>query len=371
MQAVVSVIVPCYNVASTLDRALESARAQSLSSIEILVINDGSTDNTLAIAQRHAQEDARVRIIDKPNAGYGAACNRGLDEAQGTWIAILEPDDYLDPTFFESIVTFEAGLAQRADLVRCAYWRVFVDDHKREHKVHCAYRWRVHPELQPASIDAMPELLLHHPSIWAALYRRSYVEKWSIRFPEYPGAGWADNPFLLASHLQTNRIAYLDKPLYFYYEDSSSQALAFARKNPLLPLERWLDMQQLIEELSPRHPVAASPTVHAAQIKRGLTYCGTTIEAVGLNHPGVRSLVERIYGAMDADMVLSDPHITPALKRHFASVRGLPEPKASTLQFVPELIGQTLYRVRCGGLAYTLSTARDYLTRNKSADNNR
>ena len=70
----------------------------------------------------------RIRIIDKPNGGYGSACNRGLDEARGTWIAILEPDDWIDRSMFEDMLAFVESLGCPIDIVKTPYWRVIDPD---------------------------------------------------------------------------------------------------------------------------------------------------------------------------------------------------------------------------------------------------
>lgn len=92
--ALVSVIVPTYNTEAFLDQCLLSIRNQTHTELEIpYCVNDGSTDGSLAIMQRHAAEDARIRIIDKENGGYGAGCNRESPRARGGWVSIIEPDD--------------------------------------------------------------------------------------------------------------------------------------------------------------------------------------------------------------------------------------------------------------------------------------
>lgn len=86
----VSVIVPCYNTERYLDATLVSAEQNDRCNLEIIVLNDGSTDGSLAIMQAHAARDSRVRVIDKQNEGYGTSVNRGIKEARGTYVAILE-----------------------------------------------------------------------------------------------------------------------------------------------------------------------------------------------------------------------------------------------------------------------------------------
>lgn len=78
----VTVIVPCYNTADYLDQCLTSIEANSTVALEVIVVNDGSTDASLSIMRDHAARDGRIRVIDKQNQGYGASVNRGIDEAR-------------------------------------------------------------------------------------------------------------------------------------------------------------------------------------------------------------------------------------------------------------------------------------------------
>ena len=205
----VSVIVPSMNVERTLDAALSSIERQTYPDIEILALNDGSTDGTLAVMQAHAARDPRIRVIDKQNEGYGATCNRGIDMAEGDYIAIAEPDDWIEPAFFADLLAFADTLEGPVDVIKSAYWRVFDQDPEHTMKVPCAYKGRVHPRHQPFAIAEAPELLLHHPAIWSALYRKEWLDEKRIRFMEIPGAGWADNPFLIETLCQTQSIAYI------------------------------------------------------------------------------------------------------------------------------------------------------------------
>ena len=112
-QALVSVIVPIYNVEKYLDQCLDSIEAQTHRNIEVLCINDGSTDGSRAIMAAHAKKDPRVRVIDKENGGYGQGCNRGLSLAKGEWVSIIEPDDWIDPTMYEAARIDGANRAQQ------------------------------------------------------------------------------------------------------------------------------------------------------------------------------------------------------------------------------------------------------------------
>ena len=89
----VSVLVPVYNVGPYVGSCLESLLSQGLRGVEVIVVNDGSTDDSREVISRVCDGDDRVRVIDKENSGYGASLNRALDEARGEFVGILESDD--------------------------------------------------------------------------------------------------------------------------------------------------------------------------------------------------------------------------------------------------------------------------------------
>ena len=350
-----SVIVPVMNVERYLDQCLASIEGQTHRNLEIICLNDGSTDGSLAIMEAHAARDPRIRVIDKPNQGYGATCNRGIDEAHGEWISIVEPDDWVEPNMYRDLLAHVSSLGCTVDVAKSAYWRVY-EDEKRPLKVKCAFYRRVKPSSQPFAVSEAGELLSHHPSIWSAIYRREYLLDKHIRFREYPGAGWADNPFLVETLCQTDAIAYLDKPYYCYREDTPEKVIAFAKRNPMLPLERWHDMMDVLDRLGVTDDVILS-----AQNLRGITYSCSTIEAAGLDSPGVRDAVVGVFSRMDPELVFADRRIKPSEKRLFAELLGLPNPKVSEISYLPELFSQGVHRLRTCGIGYTLRSVRQLL----------
>ena len=99
----VSIVVPVYNVEKYLRECLDSLLAQKLKDIEIIVVNDGSTDSSADIAAEYAARDSRVRLISKENEGYGKTMNRGFSEARGEYVGIVESDDFADPHMFKDM----------------------------------------------------------------------------------------------------------------------------------------------------------------------------------------------------------------------------------------------------------------------------
>ena len=119
---IVSVIVPVYNVEKFLDQALVSIENQTLRDIEIIVLNDGSTDSSPEIIKEHAKNDSRIIVSNKKNEGYGATCNKGMDLAKGEWIAIVEPDDWIDENMYFDMVNFasdsEINYGKKVEIVK-------------------------------------------------------------------------------------------------------------------------------------------------------------------------------------------------------------------------------------------------------------
>ena len=344
----VSVIVPAYNAAPFLDQALASIEDQTLAHLEVLVVNDGSTDDTLAIAQAHAARDGRIRVIDRPNGGYGSACNRGIDEARGTWMAILEPDDWILPDMYRAMTVFAGRFSRVIDIVKTPYWRICDPDTPAQKRLNCSYRHRVKPKAQPFAIGEAPHLLSHHPSIWSALYRRDFLLRKHIRFPEYPGAGWADNPFLVETLCQTDAIAYLDEPFYCYREETPEQHAAFVRRSTVMPLERWQAMMDVLERLQ-----VTDPAVMGAMVRRLFQYLGGITAELGMTDE-VRAAAAAAFERLDAAWVLDDAAIAPADKRLFAALRGLPQPAGAALPYAGSLAKEGLYTLRNNGVGYTL-----------------
>jgi glycosyltransferase involved in cell wall biosynthesis len=121
----VSVVIPLYNSAATLRRAVASALAQSLRDIEVLIVDDGSRDDSLSLAQQLAAEDPRVRVIALPeNRGKPHAMNVAFAAARGTWTAVLDADDWYAPERLETLVTAGSTMPRRiASFARHFRWK--------------------------------------------------------------------------------------------------------------------------------------------------------------------------------------------------------------------------------------------------------
>lgn len=358
--ALVSVIVPIYNAGPYLDQALDSVSGQTHENLEIICLNDGSTDDSLQIMQRHAKDDSRIVIIDKQNQGYGATCNRGLEEAHGEWITILEPDDWIEPDMFEDMLEFAAEFSEKIDIIKTPYWSIKNADTPSQRKLQCNYKNRVKPSRQPFVITDAIHLLHHHPSIWSAIYRKSFLSEFNIRFKPIPGAGWADNPFLIETLCQARGIVYLDQPYYCYREDTEEKIASFYKNNPDIPFDRWNEMLDIIEDLG-----ITDERILCAHYSRGFMYMSVVIEEHDPDDPAIYAQLKHMFERMDPDLVFGYPHISPGCRRLFAEIRGLPKPKGNQLRHGIDLFSQGIYRLSNIGLKGTIESVGKYFSKYK------
>jgi glycosyltransferase involved in cell wall biosynthesis len=125
----VSVVIPAHNALTTIDETLRSVRSQSHERLEIIVVDDGSTDDTVVVAQQHAAQDARIRIIKQDNAGVAAARNRGWQSAQADFIAFIDADDLWGPTNIERQLKVMIAEGEKTGLVYS--WFMVIDAESR------------------------------------------------------------------------------------------------------------------------------------------------------------------------------------------------------------------------------------------------
>ena len=218
----VSVLTPVYNVERFLPECLESLKAQKLKDIEFICINDGSTDGSLEILRAYAADDPRFKIIDKPNSGYGASMNCGLDAARGEYVGIVESDDFASPDMFKKLYKF--AKRHNCDLVKSNYYEH--DDNgdvKKEPFRGFRYRQVFDPADQLRALRVLP-------IIWAGLYRRKMLIDRGVRFNETPGASFQDTSFVFQAWVASRRAAILPGAYLHYRVDNAGSSVKSASK---------------------------------------------------------------------------------------------------------------------------------------------
>lgn len=216
MQFKVSILIPIYNTSLYLNQCLNSVVNQTLKDIEIICINDGSTDNSLNIIRSFAEKDNRIKIIDKSNSGYGASMNVGLKIASGEYIGIVESDDFIEKNMFE--ILYNIANKENCDIVKSIFYYFWI---KKCRKFNFLKSLPKNKLFNP--IDNM-QIFFQQPSIWSAIYRTEFIRNNEITFNETAGASYQDTSFNFECLAQAKTIYLVDMPLYYYRQNNPNSS---------------------------------------------------------------------------------------------------------------------------------------------------
>ncbi|MDM9558938.1 glycosyltransferase family 2 protein [Bordetella petrii] len=228
----VSVVVPVYNLEFYIERCLASLARQTCQDIEVLVVNDGGTDDSQLIIDEYvAQYPAMFKSFIKPNGGHGAACNYGIERATGEYIIIVDGDDFLDPDAIEFM--YDKAQETGADLL-IGNLRYYFVGRTQSFKP-------VPFESERELSDADRDLLYRN---WATpcgrIYHRSIFADPDVRL--LPGIFFADANFVPKSYLVAKKIYYVDKELYNYDNTRPTQSMQQTDKRILNIVPALQDM---------------------------------------------------------------------------------------------------------------------------------
>lgn len=219
----VSVIVPVYNVEKYLRQALDSICGQTLKDIEIVCVNDGSTDGSLEILKEYSSKDDRVVVLSQENGGYGKAMNRGLTAARGEYIGIVEPDDYIDPDMYKDL--YMLASYHDLDMVKADFYRFRTAESGEEELEYDALDKRGGGYNIVFNPSEEPERLRYQMNTWTGIYRREMIEEHHIRHNETPGASFQDNGFFFQTFVFAKRAMIVDKPYYKNRRDNPNSSV--------------------------------------------------------------------------------------------------------------------------------------------------
>lgn len=225
----VSVIVPVYNAEEYLPRCIASLRAQSLREMEVLLVDDGSTDGSAEILRDTEREDARFHVIRQENAGVAAARHTGIQCAQGEYVGFVDADDYVEPEMFQRM--YCAASAEQADLAVCSYYEV------REQERVLRSAGAGHHVIEGA-FEAYVQCVAEIPAQWNKLYRRELALLAKEPLPLKIGE---DMAFCTALAPYVRRAVILPQALYNYViRDDSVMHLPRRMDGELNAVDRFL-----------------------------------------------------------------------------------------------------------------------------------
>lgn len=216
-----SVIVPVYNVKPYLAQCVSSLRAQTYANLEIILVDDGSTDGSGSMCDVFAGEDPRIRVLHQANGGLSAARNAGLDAARGTYLYFVDSDDWAAQGMVEESVS----LMERHGYGQCAWGSSIVEEGK------ASYYWG---RRRPATFRfPTPEkrgrflcrwLLSYRLgwSVWSRVFRRDVIDRYGLRFESEREIGAEDLDFTFRYLARCRSLHYLPRPFYAYRQRSDS-----------------------------------------------------------------------------------------------------------------------------------------------------
>ena len=234
----ISIIATFYNLEDYAKRCVDSLTSQTLQEIEIICVNDGSQDNTINILQELAQNDNRIKIIDKKNEGVSIARNTGINSASGEYIMFVDGDDYLEPNACE--ILYKKAIDTNVDII--SFQRNIVSE-KRPQKRDIYFNFQKLKDTPYYFNDKMNEscdIFFHSTYCWDKLYKKLFILNNNIYFPEYLNNG--EDCIFLGLCLKSNpKLLLIDRYFYNYF---------ISNKNSLSKNNRYILFTNHIKAIS-------------------------------------------------------------------------------------------------------------------------
>lgn len=205
----VSIIVPVYNVEKYIEKCIMSLTAQSLDDIEIIIVDDGSTDKSISIVEEYAKNDNRIRIYKKENGGLSDARNYGLKIATGKYIAFLDSDDYVGTDLYKRM--YEKAKQEQSDIVDCNFYWTYCNQGKKDKlKKDIGEKYNGKKEMiEKARVVA-----------WNKLYSKELLDKAKVEFPK--GLRYEDIEFFYKLVPYVEKVSFIKQPMIYYVQRKES-----------------------------------------------------------------------------------------------------------------------------------------------------
>lgn len=253
MNDLISIIIPAYNVENYIEKCIQSASNQTYPNIEIICINDGSSDNTKTVIERCARTDPRIVLIDQCNSGVSAARNAGVKSSKGKYVIFLDGDDWIDPRMCEEL--HAVAVRENADCVMCTHQKEYSHSSVTEHTM--PYTYKVFPkeeidlELRRRLIGPIDEELSHPEKTdkliccWQQLYRADLIK--DILFKDINEIGsFEDGLYQIEVYSRCNKFVYTDVPWYHYRRNNQSSLTSVYRPDLISQWDRLFDYLSMI-----------------------------------------------------------------------------------------------------------------------------
>ena len=245
-QPLISVIIPVYNAEEYLPRCLDSIIKQTFTAIEIICINDGSSDNSSNILTQYANKDNRIIILKQENLGAATARNLGLDHAKGKYISFIDADDWIAEDFIATL--YHAATKSKADVVQCGYFKFDGIQNKTI----------IEKELISQNISQILDNT-KKLYIWNKIWKKNFLDKNHIRY--YPDILYQDILFNICTLCHQPIWQFIDYCGYFYWFNNKSSVTNTPQKQLKRRNDKYLAIKKSIETIQSSDNIDSSDMV--------------------------------------------------------------------------------------------------------------
>lgn len=291
----VSVIIPVYNTEKYLRECLDSVLNQTLKEIEVICIDDGSTDNSLEILNKYAQKDSRVIVLTQKNKGGGAARNQGVRKSKGDFLSFLDSDDFYNVDTIEKMYT--KAIATQSDIVICGV-RIFNSLSQRFEECSRGLRVDLLPDKEIFNYRDMPKYIFNAFQNWNCnkMFRSKFIKTNNIIFQEIFRTN--DLLFTCSALVLADRISTIKEPLFNY----RINIVSCQSTNHLYPIEFYKAFKALREFLLDRNIYTE---VQESFVNWALNACVYNINSIKTKLSSKDVIYRTLYNHM-ADIGLTD-----------------------------------------------------------------
>lgn len=207
-----SIIIPVYNAEKFLDKCIKSVQTQTLQDFELILVNDGSKDNSLEICEKYSQEDERIIVFNQENSGQSKARNVGLENANGEYVAFLDSDDWVDSDYYEKLV--RACEKNDADVSCGSILRV--RKHSKKYRIKYTKEEVYTKPQEKIDIAHVPDMCY----VWNKVYKKEFLDRINLKFVE--GMFFEDVDFVTRAIYFSNKLVTVPDTYYHYWTNWNS-----------------------------------------------------------------------------------------------------------------------------------------------------
>ncbi len=326
-----SVVIPVYNVEEFLPECLQSVTAQSFEDYEVLLVDDGSTDGSAAIAEEFARRDPRFRVISQANGGLSKARNTGTAHATGEYLAFLDSDDALAPNAYDLLV----GSLQRtgSDFATGNVHRL-----TRFGTSQSPFLARAFDQTRLKTHVTKFRPLLSDRTAWNKVWRRSFWDRHGFAFPE--GRIFEDTPVTVPAHFLADAVDVIADPVYYWRIRESGGSITQRRLEPRALRDRMTAIEEVSDHLARKGPRGAKQWYDETVVADDLRYYVNALEAADDEYREL--FLDRVNAFLDkTSRRIFDP--LPAIERlkwHLVRRRLMPQ-LVEVLRFQKQELGRT------------------------------